>query len=506
VNKKVLWAILAKQAENTLPLYLKCLLNQDYDKKSIVLYIRTNDNTDQTESILEKFISEHGDKFSSVIYDNSSVDTRLQEFQNHDWNAFRFQILGKIRNHSLKLAEENECDFYFVCDVDNFIVSNTLSNLVSLNLEIVAPMLVNAKSKEARDAGIGGGDLYSNFHCDYDEEGAYVHDSRYDRLITREDRGIHRVRLIHCTYLVRVDVIPKIDYLLNPYNYEYRNFTISAEQNGLPQYLDNRVPYGALSLIDDPSESELLIQDFERLSRPNSIVYKILHVNSHENRNTNFRNLDRLFGKYFNRLSAKTEYLSSIEQTRNYLANQEELKVLDNLDYEGWLPGAIGIWASWKNSFNAFTKTDSGALILIEDDLWVTEDFVSRNILKAVSELPSGWDYLTLFTPEPQRSDFSSHHELGLEYICLPYHTWSNAAVIFSQSGAAKILKHLSDGVTQNSDLYLYINKDNQLNGYALNPAIMANKISVYTNWETTVGVANEGKRYSKSELYESNE
>jgi hypothetical protein len=64
----------------------------------------------------------------------------------------------------------------------------------------------------------------------------------------------------------------------------------------------------------------------------------------------------------------------------------------------------------------------------------------------------------------------------------------------------------MSDGVMQNSDLYLYINKDNQLNGYALNPLVMADKISVYTDWETTVGVANEGKRYSKAELYESNE
>jgi GR25 family glycosyltransferase involved in LPS biosynthesis len=506
VTKKVFWAILAKQAENTLPLYLKCLLNQDYDKKSIVLYIRTNDNTDQTESILEKFISEHGDKFSSVIYDNSSVDTRLQEFQNHDWNAFRFQILGKIRNHSLKLAEENECDFYFVCDVDNFIVSNTLSNLVSLNLEIVAPMLVNAKSKEARDAGIGGGDLYSNFHCDYDEEGAYLHDSRYDRLITREDRGIHRVRLIHCTYLVRVDVIPKIDYLLNPYNYEYRNFTISAEQNGVPQYLDNRIPYGSLSLIDDPSESESLIQDFERLSRPNSIVYKILHVGNDENRKANHRNLDRLFGKYFHRLSAKTQYLSSLEDTRSYLASNSDLKVLDNLDYEGWLPGAIGIWASWKNALNVFTKSDSAALILMEDDLWVTEEFVSRDILMAASELPAGWDYLTLYTPEPQRNVFTDEYDEGLQFACRPYHTHCNVAVIFSQSGAEKLLKHMSEGVFQNTDLYLFINKDNSLKGFALKPEVMLHKISTYLHWNSTVGVPHQGRIYSKSDLYESNE
>ena len=506
MSKKVFWAVLAKQAEKTLPLYLKCLLNQDYDKKSIVLYIRTNDSTDKTESILEKFISEHGDKYCSVIYDNSSVDSRLREFENHDWNAFRFQILGGIRNRSLKLAEENGCDFYFVCDVDNFIVSNTLSNLVSLNLEIVAPMLVNAKSKEARDSGIGGGDLYSNFHCDYDEEGAYLHDSRYDRLITREDLGIHRVRLIHCTYLVRIDVIPKIDYLLNPHNYEYRNFTISAEQNGVPQYLDNRIPYGSLSLIDDPSESEILIQDFERLSRANLFVYKILHAGNQENRKANHRNLDRLFGKYFHRLSAKTQYLSSLEDTRNYLASNSDLKILYNLDYEGWLPGAIGIWASWKNALNVFTKSDSVALILIEDDLWVTEEFVSRDILKAALELPAGWDYLTLFTPEPQRSDFTDKHDEGLQFACRPYHTWSTAAVIFSQSGAAKLLKHMSEGVSQNSDLHLYTNNENGLNGFALKPEVMSNKISVYTDWNSTVGVANEGRRYSKSDIYESNE
>ena len=505
MNKKVLWAVLAKQAEKTLPLYLQCLLNQDYDKKNIVLYIRTNDNTDKTEAILERFISENGNKYCSVIYDNSSVDSRLQEFENHDWNAFRFQILGKIRNESLKLAEENGCDFYFVCDVDNFIVSNTLSNLVSLNLEIVAPMLVNAKSKEVRDAGLGGGDLYSNFHCDYDEEGGYVHDSQYDKLITREYRGIHRVRLVHCTYLVRTDVIGEIDYLLNPYNYEYRNFTISAEQNGLPQYLDNRVPYGCLTLVDDPSESEALIKDFELLARPNQIVYKILHAGSDENRKTNYRNLDRLFGKYFNRLTAKTQYLSSLEETRSYLASNSDLKILDNLDYEGWLPGAIGIWASWKNALSVFLKTNSQALILIEDDLWVTEDFVSRNILRAISKLPNDWDYLTLYTPESERKYFSTHHEISNEYSCLPYHTWSNAAVVFSQSGAAKVLKYISDGISRNSDLHLYTNKENRLNGYALKPIVMQDKISVFTNWESTVGIASKGTRYSRSDLYDAN-
>jgi hypothetical protein len=255
--------------------------------------------------------------------------------------------------------------------------------------------------------------------------------------------------------------------------------------------------------MDDPSVSEELLKDFELVARPNHVVYKIFHVDGDENRNRNFQNLDRLFGKYFNRLSAKTEYLSSIEETRTYLASNLDLRVLDNHDYEGWKPGAIGIWASWKNAFNAFTKSDSSALILIEDDLWATEEFVSRRILSAVQELPSGWDYLALFTPEPQRSDFSSHHELGLEYSSLPYHTWSAAAVMVSQSGASKLLRHMSEGISQNCDLHLFINKESGLNGFALKPKAMLHGISVFSNYNSTIGSALEGKRYTRNDLYD---
>src|SRR5439155_3364960 len=51
---RVLVAILAKQKEPALPLYLDCIEALDYPKSSIVLYIRTNNNTDRTEQILRE--------------------------------------------------------------------------------------------------------------------------------------------------------------------------------------------------------------------------------------------------------------------------------------------------------------------------------------------------------------------------------------------------------------------------------------------------------------------
>jgi len=498
MGKRVMWAILAKQAEKTLPLYLKCLLNQDYDKKDIVLYIRTNDSTDKTENILEKFILQHGDEFSSVVYDKSSIDARLGEFENHDWNPFRFQILGKIRNESLKAAQENACDFYFVCDVDNFLVSNCLSNLVSLNLEIVAPMLVNARSHESKIAGVGGSDRYSNFHCDYDEQGAYLHDPAYDKIITREYRGIHKVRLVHCTYLVRADVIPSINYLHNPFNYEFRNFAITAEQNGIPQYLDNRIPYGSLSLLDDPAESELLIQDFERLAALDGCVYKILHLKDNEN---HFGILEQFFGRYVSRLTAITHPSHSLEEARKYLTESRDLKLSSNVEYSGWMLEEIRIWASWKNALIGFLNTSSKALILVEDDFSVAEDFVSKSIPIALSELPANWDYLSLYTPDPQRSQFAAHHEIEKKTICLPYQTSSNGAVVFSRSGALKTLKYISGGICQTTQQYLFDSLDSLLSGYALKPAIMADKIIMQTNWETKEALTKVGKRFSIANL-----
>ena len=49
-NQKLLnyMRLLAKQKEACLPLYLDCIEALDYPKSSIVLYVRTNNNTDGT--------------------------------------------------------------------------------------------------------------------------------------------------------------------------------------------------------------------------------------------------------------------------------------------------------------------------------------------------------------------------------------------------------------------------------------------------------------------------
>ncbi|MEI6649505.1 MAG: hypothetical protein WCO08_07685 [Actinomycetes bacterium] len=259
----VLWAILVKNGGAYLPLYLECLLKQDYPKESISLYIRTNDNTDNTVAILEKFIEDFGSLFHSIEFNSQDIDSRVNEIGAHEWNPTRTNLLGRIRQDSLLKTLEVGCEFYFVADIDNFIKPNTLSTLVRLQLEIVAPLVRYAGIEESNGQPSWYYGNYANYHDEIYEDAAYKHSENYHRILNQEYRGITKVQLVHCTYLVRADVIPHLNYLYEEDKLEYRNFALSAVHSDIPQYIDNREIYGYLTFDKDV---EFCAEQFKKLA------------------------------------------------------------------------------------------------------------------------------------------------------------------------------------------------------------------------------------------------
>ena len=243
---KVMLAILAKQKEQMLPLYLECIETLDYPKSSIVLYVRTNNNTDGTERILREWVERVSHVYAAVEFDAEDVADQVQQFDVHEWNSIRFRVLGRIRNVSLRRALEHECDFYFVTDVDNFIRPCTLRELVALNLPIVAPLL---RSLEP-------GRYYSNYHAEVDANGYYRDCDQYQWILNRWIRGIVEVPVVHTTYLIRADVIPDLSYEDVTDRHEYVVFSDNARKSGVPQYLDNRQVYGYVA-FDAGSEQHV---------------------------------------------------------------------------------------------------------------------------------------------------------------------------------------------------------------------------------------------------------
>ena len=92
--------------------------------------------------------------------------------------------------------------------------------------------------------------VYSNWHegitfngyCDYHP--AYALVLARDVLAT----GVHKVPVVHCTYLVKKDAIPKLSYLADTTGrHEYVIFSETARANNVAQFLDNRDDYGVIS-------------------------------------------------------------------------------------------------------------------------------------------------------------------------------------------------------------------------------------------------------------------
>jgi len=244
---KVLLAIHAKDAAGLLDLYIKAIESLDYPKNRIHLYIRTNNNKDNTSEILTEWSKKCIGIYADVEIDISNVEANIEKYDSHEWNAERFSVLGKIRQASLKRTLETDCDFYFVADVDNYILPHTLRDLIDLNLPIVAPLIRRIETN-------GYEHPYANLHYSCDHNGFYKNHPNYNHVIDRVIKGIFEVSVVHCTYLVKRDNIDKLTYCDNSTTYEYVIFANSARVNGIKQYIDNRTPYGGL-IFDSKSSN-----------------------------------------------------------------------------------------------------------------------------------------------------------------------------------------------------------------------------------------------------------
>jgi hypothetical protein len=237
-------AILAKDKAHVLPLYLKQIENQTYPASKIKLYIRTNNNNDDTAEILEQWIEKVNGKYSEIHYDSSDVAERVQEYSPHEWNYIRFKVVGRIRQESVDWAKEKGTH-YFVADCDNLIVPETIEELVETGLPVVAPMLRN---------GDEPWHPYSNYHLVTDENGYYKEVSLYHDILHRKIKGLIEVEVVHCTYFIRHGVLQFVNYDDDSGRFEYVIFSDVLRKWGIPQYLDNRRNYGKITFADTEDE------------------------------------------------------------------------------------------------------------------------------------------------------------------------------------------------------------------------------------------------------------
>jgi len=251
-TKNIVIAILAKDKENALPFYLKCIYNQSYNKKNIHLYIRTNDNTDNTNFILTEFIEKYGNEYASVYFNDTSISEKLKQYSNHEWNAYRFNILGKIRQDSIDYADKLNAH-YFVADCDNFIIPTTIEELFkNKDVGVISPMLRTGLNNKF----YSDNKFYSNYHYDVTENGYYKKNDKYFKILNNEITGLIRVCCVHCVYLIPYKFLSFVKYIDNSNRYEYVIFSDMLRKQNIPQYIDNTNKYGYLTFVENKEDFE----------------------------------------------------------------------------------------------------------------------------------------------------------------------------------------------------------------------------------------------------------
>jgi len=255
----VFLALLVKQKEAVLPLFLESLNDWDYPKENIFIYIRTNNNTDNTKQLLEEWVKEYGDKYKGLIYNSEDVPEKVEKYDVHFWNGERFRVLGKIRQESMNQALLTDCEYYFVVDTDNFLFPETLKELVKLDLPIVAPFLryavaLGENADTPVEAAKREGHMsryYSNYHDKVDDFGSIIAEDIYYKILNQEVKGLIECMCVHCTYLIKREYLSELTYLEQSDRWEYMVFSNSARNKGITQYIDNRTIYGVLTLSEN---------------------------------------------------------------------------------------------------------------------------------------------------------------------------------------------------------------------------------------------------------------
>ena len=236
-------AILAKDKGPMLPLYLACLEQQTWPASHTYLYIRTNNNRDDSAQILRDWIERVGHRYAGVYFEDRDLEFPLEEFEPHEWNYLRVKVLAHLRKQSLKWAAAHH-SHYFVADCDNFIRPEVIATLMATRLPVVSPML-HCSGNDPRVSP-----YYSNYHQAVTPEGYWDQTPHYWTVWERGITGLIEEPVVHCTYLIRHEVLPLVSYDDGSGRYEYVIFSDSCRKQGIQQYLDNRSVYGFITFAE----------------------------------------------------------------------------------------------------------------------------------------------------------------------------------------------------------------------------------------------------------------
>lgn len=233
---KVQVTILARDREKELDLFLQCVDNIDYDPKRLVIYIHTNNNTDLTYNKLLQWSVVNKDKFQCITFVSEHI-SELDSFPvrtcENDWYAdggIRLSLLGEIRNKSLRHAVSSGCDYYFICDSDDFFPPEMVKYLVKQDKPIIGPVMMNQS-----------GSIPNSAFFALTPSGYWASSPIERPFFSEEIKGVIEATLVHICYMVRCADAEPLSYSTDGVQMEFVHFARRARDAGVKMFATNEV-------------------------------------------------------------------------------------------------------------------------------------------------------------------------------------------------------------------------------------------------------------------------
>lgn len=200
-----------------------------------------------------------------------------------------------------------------------------------------------------------------------------------------------------------------------------------------------------------------------------NICYEVFHVDGiNEDRDEVARIAHKNLSKGYSRLDSPTINLIDKDYKKD-IPNVVVKRPMKS--------GEIGIYASNFIAWQKFLNSSYDALLIVEDDIFISSNFVEK-INLYTRKMPQDWDVLFIYGNTISLLKYNNNkfydkdiHSIGHPFISKMFlRNLSAGCYLVSRSGAKKLVEHSTNNFTDAVDAILYSLKE--LNKYCLNPGI----------------------------------
>ncbi|KAL7978504.1 hypothetical protein Chor_004321 [Crotalus horridus] len=240
----VVVAILARNAQHSLPHYLGALERLDYPAERISIWCTTDHNVDNTTQMLQEWLSAMEKRYRSIVWRSVEEPSSYpNEVGPKHWTEPRFEQIMRLKQEALAFARRQEAGYILFADTDSILTNNqTLKFLIARNLSVVAPMMDSQT-------------YYSNFWCGITPQGYYRRTADYFPTKNRQRRGCFAVPMVFATFLIDLRKSDTASLAFHPpapsYSWPFDDinvFAFSCQAAGAEMFLCNQERFGYINV------------------------------------------------------------------------------------------------------------------------------------------------------------------------------------------------------------------------------------------------------------------